>query len=515
MDQLLKKNQELSTILDISRVLTRSFDLEKNLNEVMEILAANLEMQRGCVFLPDTVSREISIVAAYGLSPMEIRRGTYHIGEGIVGRVIESGSPMFIPNIGNEPKFLNKTESRPTKSGVSFFCIPMVLEKEILGVISVDRIYTEEHGNIDDDIRVLTIVGSLIAQFIKLWDLFEKTQQECGNLLSQLKERYSLPNIIGESPAFQQVLKSVRKVAGTDTTVLLLGESGTGKELIAQTLHYQSLRSKNPFIPINLAAIPENLVEAELFGVEKGAYTGASVRRLGRFESADKGTLFLDEIGELPMPLQVKLLRVLQEKSFERVGSSIPINSDVRIVAATNRNLVEDVRRGNFREDLYWRLNVVSIVMPPLRERINDIPLLLDHYLNKFNLLYRRQVMPDPEVISAMCGYAWPGNVRELANTVESMVIMCDTRRARFQDLPVSIRNQSDMISTPIDIDSEKQPFLGLEVERLERARILKALKENDFIQQRASRILGITPRQLSYRMKKYDIRLKRDLPEV
>ncbi|MEJ2154431.1 MAG: sigma 54-interacting transcriptional regulator [Desulfobacteraceae bacterium] len=508
MDSFFRKNQELSAILHISQLLTSSFDLEKNLNAVMASLADRLEMQRGCVFLLDPLSSELRIVAAYGLSREEIQRGKYRIGEGIVGRVIESGQPMFIPNIGEEPKFLNRTASRPQKSGVSFLCIPIELDGVMLGLISVDRIYTEERGNVDDDLRVLSIVASFIGQFVKLWENFRKTEKECGLLRSQLKEKFSVPNIIGQSPAFQQVLKAVQKVATTDTTVLLLGESGTGKELIAQTLHYQSHRSGEPFVAVNLAALPENLIEAELFGVEKGAYTGATARRIGRFETANGGTIFLDEIGELPLNLQVKLLRVLQERTFERIGSSSSVTVNVRVVTATNRNLLQEIANGCFREDLYWRLNVVPIVMPPLRQRREDVPLLLSFYIDKFNRLYDRNIQLTEAAVERLTGYAWPGNVRELANMVERLVIMAEGDRVSMDDLPFSTQARS----TPAPIQEQVsciQEDLGSEVERLERMHIVQALKQNKGVQQRASKVLGITPRQLGYRIKKYNIDLK------
>jgi Nif-specific regulatory protein len=508
MNLLVRKNQELSAILHISQLLTSSFDLEKNLNAVMASLVDRLEMQRGCVFLLEPVSRELRIVAAYGLSREEIQRGKYHIGEGIVGRVIESGQPMFVPNIGEEPKFLNRTASRPQKSGVSFLCIPIELDGVTLGVISVDRIYTEERGNVDDDLRVLSIVASFIGQFVKLWENFRKTEKECGDLRSQLKEKFSLSNIIGQSPAFQQVLKAVRKVATTDTTVLLLGESGTGKELIAQTLHYQSHRSSGPFVAVNLAALPENLIEAELFGVEKGAYTGATARRIGRFEMADGGTIFLDEIGELPLNLQVKLLRVLQERTFERIGSSSSVTVNVRVVTATNRNLLQEIAKGCFREDLYWRLNVVPIVLPPLRQRSDDVSLLLNFYVEKLNRLYSRQIRLSATAVKHLTDYPWPGNVRELANMVERMVIMAEGDLITEDDLPfnASTRTMPTPIQEQISCVSED---LGSEVERLERMHIIQALKQNKGVQQRASKVLGITPRQLGYRIKKYNINLK------
>lgn len=416
---------------------------------------------------------------------------------------------MFVPNIGAEPKFLNKTDSRPQKSGVSFLCIPIELDGNILGVITVDRIYTPVKGNVDDDLRVLSIVASLIGQFVVLWEHFRQTEKECGHLRLQLEEKYSLPNIIGESPPFQQVLKSVRKVAGTDTTVLLLGESGTGKELIAQTLHYQSKRASKKYVPVNLAALPENLIEAELFGVEKGAFTGATARRVGRFEMADQGTIFLDEIGEMPLPLQVKLLRVLQEQTFEPIGTSESIQVNVRVVAATNRNLLEEIAKGRFREDLYWRLNVVPIVIPPLRFRAGDVSQLLNFYLQKFNAGHQRKIHFSDAAIEDLCGYHWPGNVRELANMVERLVIMAERDEITQADLPSFVKGES-VVSAQPNGKTALTENLGNEVERLERSQIVQALKTCNGIQQRASHLLGITPRQLAYRIKKYGINPRR-----
>ncbi|MBA3071790.1 MAG: GAF domain-containing protein, partial [Nitrospirae bacterium] len=277
-----QRNKELSAILEASKVLTASFNLEKNLTSVMEILGSHLEMQRGCVYLLEPISKELMIVAAYGLTKTELAKGKYHIGEGIVGKVIEGGSPMFIPNIGKEPRFLNRTGSRPKKDGISFICVPIKLKSEIFGVLSVDRIYSEKHGGVDDDIRVLNIVSSLIAQFVKLWEIYKKTDDEKETLKGHLKERYNVPSLIGESDKFRSVLQASLKVADTDATILLLGETGTGKELIAKTIHFQSRRANGPFIAVNCAAIPENLLEAELFGAEKGAFTGANERRIGR-----------------------------------------------------------------------------------------------------------------------------------------------------------------------------------------------------------------------------------------
>ena len=292
--------------------------------------------------------------------------------------------------------------------------------------------------------------------------------------------------------------------------MLLLGESGTGKELIAQTLHYQSPRASHHFVAVNLAALPENLIEAELFGVERGAYTGATARRVGRFESAHEGTLFLDEIGELPLASQVKLLRVLQERSFERIGSSRSQAVNVRVVAATNRDLESEVQHGNFREDLYWRLNVVPIVLPPLRERREDIPLLAAHYLAKFNQAYGQSVRLEDNALAALFQYRWPGNVRELANTIERFVIMAEKDRIRLADLPANLTLERDIGIPEGGALTGQEENLHREVEQLEKKRIIKALQENNLIQNRASLALGITPRQLGYRIKKYQIDLRK-----
>ncbi|RJP85610.1 MAG: GAF domain-containing protein [Desulfobacteraceae bacterium] len=510
MNALLRKNRELSAILKVSQELTTSFNLEENMLSAMQILGTHLEMQRGCVFLLDPDTFKLRIIAAHGLTQREISRGIYQVGEGIVGRVLETGKPMFVPNIGKEPMFLNKTGSRPEKKGISFFCSPIAIEGKTIGVITVDRIFAEEDGTVDDDLRVLSIIASFIAQFVILWRNFKNTENEIGKLRSQLKEKYSLPNIIGESVELQRVLKSVIKVAATDTTVLLLGESGTGKELVAQTVHYQSLRARERFVAVNLAALPENLIEAELFGVEKGAYTGATEKRIGRFEMAHKGTLFLDEIGELPLNLQVKLLRVLQERSFEKIGSTSSVPVDVRVVAATNRNLFEEVRKGNFREDLYWRLNVVPIMLPPLRKRTGDIPLLADFYLNKFNQLYNRGVKISPRALNLLEDYSWPGNVREFANTIERLVIMLESEVVMPDDLPFNLNpdQKVEPVMSPGNI-AEKTD-LKKEIESIEKEQIIRALKDNNYIQNRASRSLGITLRQFGYRLKKYDINFKR-----
>jgi Nif-specific regulatory protein len=500
---IVRKNRELTAIFEVSKVLTTSFDLDKNLSSVMSTLGTLLEMQRGCVFLLDSLSNELRIVAAHGLTKENIERGKYRIGEGIVGRVIEKRIPMVIPNIGKEPLFLNKTGSRPEKDGISFLCVPIMIKNEVLGVLSVDRIYSKKQGSVDDDLRVLKIVASLIAQFIKLWESYEKIEKEKENLKRELKGKYSIQNIIGQSDRMQEVFEAVYRVAPSKATVLLRGESGTGKELIAKAIHYMSPRSKGPFIKFNCASIPEGLLESELFGHEKGAFTGAISSRSGKFELAHKGTIFLDEIGDLPPVLQPKILRVLQEKEFERVGSEKTIKVDVRIITATSRNLEHLVAQGKFREDLYFRLNVVPLFLPPLREREEDIPILIEHFLEKFNREYNRSIVLDKSALQVLYNYTWPGNVRELENTIERLVIMSRSDKVTALDLPVSLSIRRTRSAT-----SSKS--LTASVEEIERANILDALEKTGWVQAKAARILGITPRQIGYKIKKYGLEEKK-----
>lgn len=500
------RNRELEAVLEVSRVLTGSFDLRENLTAVMETLGIMLDLERGCVFLLDEDTDELRIVAAHGLTTDEISRGIYRSGEGVVGSVIESGMPMFIPDIGAEPKFLNRTGSRPNKKGISYICVPIILKGVVMGVISVDRIYAEEHGGVDDDLRVLGIVSSLIAQFVALWRTYRKADKDNENLRAQLRTRYSLPNLVGESDRFQAVLKSVMKVASTNATVLLLGETGTGKEFIASTIHFQSPRAGRPFVAVNCAALPANLLEVEMFGCEKGAFTGATSRRIGRFEMAEGGTIFLDEIGELDVELQAKLLRVLQERTFERVGSSRQLRADVRIIAATNRDLLEGVREKTFRSDLYWRLNVVPIVLPPLRQRKGDIRLLAMHFMGKFAHDYGKRIALSDAAIEVLESYAWPGNIRELANTIERAVIMTEGEKIRAEDIPLGHSEAQQIEIERSGSEYVHSGSLREDVISMERERMIQALMENSNIQHRAARALGITPRQFGYRLRKYGI---------
>jgi Nif-specific regulatory protein len=496
---LARENRILSALLEVSKVLNSSFDLEKNLPRTMRVLGEFLEMDRGSVFLLDQNTKELKIVAAHGLTKEQIDRGKYKIGEGIVGRVIEKGSPVVIPNVGEEPLFLNKTGSRIRKGGISFLCVPISFKGEAIGVLSVDRIFKDRAITIDEDIRVLEIIASIIAQYVILWKHYKETENEKESLKLQLKGRYSLPNIIGNSDKMQEVFEAVYRVADSKATVILYGESGTGKELIAKAIHYMSPRAKGPFVKFNCASIPEGLLESELFGHEKGAFTGAISARKGRFELAHEGTILLDEVGDLPLNLQPKILRVLQEREFEHVGGERTIKVDVRLVAATSRNLEELVSRGKFREDLFYRLNVVPLFLPPIRERKEDIPLLVEFFLKRFNEENNKEVSVSPESLRVMVDYNWPGNVRELENTIERLVVMSARKTVKPADLPLNLK-----LPAPEEVLHKESLKAG--IEDIEKSSILDALEKTGWVQARAARMIGLTPRQIGYKMKKYGL---------
>ena len=501
------KTIELNALYEISKLLGSSFNLKANLRGIMRVLSEYLDMNRGTVALRS--NNEVSIIAAHGMSEEEIKKGRYRLGEGIIGRVAKLGSPIVIPNIGDEPLFLNKTGARKTikKENISFLCVPIKYKSEVLGVLSVDRLFGLKGISYEEDLRLLKIIASLIAQSVKLHMELEREREalieEKEHLRQQLKGKYRVENIIGHSDSMQEVFEAVHRVAPSKANVLLRGESGTGKELVAKAIHYMSPRAKGPFIKFNCASIPEGLLESELFGHEKGAFTGAMASRKGRFELADRGTIFLDEIGDLPVTLQPKILRVLQEKEFERVGGEKTIKVDVRLIAATSRNLENFVAEGKFREDLYYRLNVVPLYLPPLRERREDIGLLSDYFLKKYNQENNKSLKISAEVLQVFSEYEWPGNVRELENTIERLVVMSKGNIIGKADLPLNIREQS--IKTKYSLQTKDN--LPSTVEVIEKARILDALNKTGWVQARAARLLGITPRQIGYKIMRYGLK--------
>ena len=515
MKQLLEEDKnkilELTALYEISKTMSYSLNLEMTCRKIMEILSTILGMRRGTLTLLNPETKELNIEVAHGLTDEEKARGSFRIGEGITGRVFEQQEPMVIPDIGKEPLFLNRTESRGdiSRQNIAFLCIPVKVMGETIGVLSVDRLFSDQIS-LEEDLRVLTIVASLIGQTVKLNHIIDDEKKELleRNLSLQeaLRTKYRLNNMVGQSKRMEEVYESVHRVSQSKATVILRGESGTGKELIAHAIHYNSLRKGKPFIKLNCSAFPETLLESELFGHEKGSFTGAVARREGRFSMAHEGTLFLDEVSEIPLSMQVKLLRVLQERKFERVGGNEILNVDIRLIAATNQDLERSVREGSFREDLYFRLNVVPIFIPPLRERLDDIPLLLEHFLERFNAENQKSVRFASSAKDLLMGYHWPGNVRELENTVERMVVMAQSSVIQASDVRPVISMSLDSGNDPMDLKGMENNSLPGTVISLERKRIIQALEECGWVQARAARNLGLTPRQMGYRIMKYGI---------
>jgi len=333
----------------------------------------------------------------------------------------------------------------------------------------------------------------------------QKLAQEVASLRLKLKEKYQLENIVGTHPKMLEVYKMMARVVDNKATVLIMGETGTGKEVVARAIHFNGLLKEGPFVAIDCASLPSDLLESELFGHEKGAFTGAIAQKMGKFELADKGTLFLDEVGNLTLATQAKLLRFLQEKKIERVGGTRPIELEVRVIAATNLDLEKAVQEGSFREDLYYRLNVVTMPLPPLRERRNDIPLLVEHFLQKYESEFKGKVKyVAPETMDLLTSYNWPGNVRELENVIERAIVIGKTEGILVEDLPLRIQKLAS--GTDLDISSEKIPF-EQRVENFEKKLIIDALEKASWIQTKAAELLGTNRSTIRYKMKKYGIK--------
>ena len=508
---------EITTLYEISKAISSSLDLKGVMTKVLDILHEKMAMERGTLCLLDKGTSEIIIEVARGLSGQEKERGRYKLGEGVTGRVVAAGEPIIVKNVGEEPLFLNRTRARGDikRATISFLCVPIKLDRETVGAFSVDRLFHQDIS-FEEDLRLLTIISSMVAQAVRIHQMVEKEksrlQDENTRLRQELKKRFHPSNIIGESKRMLDVYETLELVSKTKATVLLRGESGTGKELIAHAIHYHSERADNPFIKVSCAALPETLLESELFGYEKGAFTGALTNKVGRFEMANSGTLFLDEIGDLSPSTQVKLLRVLQEREFERVGGTQTIHVDIRLIVATNKDLEKEVREGRFREDLYYRLNVVSIFLPPLRERREDIPVLVNHFLERACQENKKKVKYiSDESMEILMNYAWPGNVRELENAIERAVVLCKGETLTPEFFPIPQDGKGPGL-TRFNPDLESESFtapLPQTVEALEKRMIGAALKKTGGNQRRAAQLLGLTARMIGYKIKQYGLTLK------
>lgn len=507
------KDIEVSVLVEISNALSSSLDLEKILNSILKVLSDSLEMQRGTITLVDPSTNELRIEVAHGLTKKEKERGRYKIGEGITGKVVETGEPMVVQDIEAEPLFLNRTQARKNlkERKFAFLCVPIKVGNRVVGALSIDRLFKGDISY-EEDIKLLTIIASMVGQAVKIREIAEKDKQavvsENIKLKQQLKGKFKFGNIIYSSPLMETVLEGARVVAQSQATVLLHGESGTGKELVASAIHYASPRSDKPFIKVACAAFPENLLESELFGYEKGAFTGALERKPGRFELANEGTIFLDEIGDLSLATQVKLLRVLQEKEFERLGGTKTIKADVRVICATHRDLEEMVKERKFREDLFYRINVFPISLPPLRERKEEIPLLVSHFMHKYNKENKKNIEGiNRAALDVLVEYDWPGNVRELENIIERAIIVCQKEIITPRNLP------PNLVQKEIEVPPEGATLPQI-IESIEKQKIEDALKKVK-TQRNAAKELGITERMLGYKMQKYNIKIEKNNDEI
>jgi len=499
----------LPVLFQVSQLITESESITVALPLILEVMQKRLKIARGMVTLYDRHSEAIYIHESFGLTEEQKARGMYSLGEGITGKVVELGKTLIVPRVRNSEGTLASDDSGEVVGSsphTAFFCVPIQHAKKVLGTISAERVYLNRRL-LKMDVELIATIASMIAPAMELYlsENIEKVRLRTENqdLKNALKARFKPSNIIGNSKPMQAVYDLIYRVANTKATVLVLGESGVGKELVANAIHYNSPNAEGPFIKFNCAALPANIVESELFGHEKGAFTGAIQMRKGRFELADGGTIFLDEVGELDLALQAKLLRVLQEKQFERVGGSRTVRVDLRIIAATNRDLPTMVKRGEFREDLYYRLNVFPITIPPLRERGSDVILLADHFVARCAAQGLGQVQRiSTPALNMLMAYHWPGNVRELENVIERSVILAEEGVIHGYNLPPSLQAPAEgVVSFGSGLDAKLQA--------VEYEMIVEALKQHRGNTTEAAKQLGITRRVLGLRMARHGLAYK------
>jgi Nif-specific regulatory protein len=507
--QIKRDLDELALLFEISQRLDQSADLRDVVGPVLKAIADNTGMVRGTLTLLNRATGEIYIEMAHGLSASQQERGRYRPGEGVTGKVIQTGRPVVIPRISDEPTFLDKTGARQKlrKENISFICVPIKLGNESIGALSVDRLFADTIS-LNEDVRLLSIIASLIAQAVRVRQaMLEERQtliEENRRLQHELEDRFRPANIISSSNAMQTVFDLIAQVAKSDATVLIRGESGVGKELVASAIHYNSRRASKPFVKVNCAALPEGVIESELFGHEKGAFTSALQQRKGRFELAHGGTIFLDEIGDLSPTMQIRLLRVLQEREFERVGGTETIKVDVRVIAATNRDLEQLMAGGTFRQDLYYRLNVFPIHIPPLRARRSDILDLANFFVEKYSKLQHKNVRRiSTPAIDMLCAYHWPGNVRELENCIERAVLLSNDDVVHGHHLPPTLQT-AEASGTVV------KETLEATLDNVEREMLIEALKNSRGNMAKAAYALGITERVMGLRVRKHGIEPKR-----
>ncbi len=504
-ERLLMVESELDTLFLVSQLLNSTYDLRSKLKGILEILHKRSGLRFGMITLRDVDDDSMSICEIYGEGIDRSVR--YQPGEGLVGAILDEGCTIVVERIADEPRFLSRLGVY--NPDLPFIGSPLAVEQgEVVGILAAQPCDAQFLG---ERARFMEMVANLIAQSVNMLRVLERKQHQLVNerdfLKQTLVKNYRFENIIGHSEPMLKVFDIIRQVAKWHTTVLIRGESGTGKEVVASSIHFNSACANGPFLKLNCAALPDTLLESELFGHEKGAFSGAIGQRKGRFELADNGTLFLDEIGEISPSFQAKLLRVLQEGEFERVGGVKTLKVNVRIIAATNRNLEKEVADGIFREDLYYRLNVMPIHMPPLRERIEDIPELSAFLLNRISKQQGGRPLEIKEsAIRILMKHDWPGNVRELENRLERAAIMSHDGVIDREVIA------STGLESEIGVGRAPPPLKAVDLrdENMdERERVIAALEQSGWVQAKAARLLDMTPRQIAYRIQTLNINLK------
>jgi Nif-specific regulatory protein len=498
----------LSVLYHVARILGQGGELEKLMEEILEILEIHAGMNRGMISILSPDNSELIVDAARGISENEKRKGRYRLGEGVTGKVVATGKSILIPQIHNEPQFLNKTGARSSLSvsNLAFLCVPIKVGETVIGALSVDCITDTQPEVLENELRFLEAIADIIAQGVderrRNQARITALEKENLELRATLEEMGKPSEMIGKSSLMREIFRQIGQVAPSPTSVLIRGETGTGKEIIARAIHSKSGVMEGPFVAVNCAALPESLLESELFGHEKGSFTGAVSQRIGRFEAANGGTLFLDEIGEMPLAAQGRFLRAIQEKEIQRVGGTNIVPVNVRLICATNRDLETDVKEGRFREDLYYRINVFTIVLPPLRNRGGgEVQALADHFIVKYCKVHNKCIKRiSTPAIDMLVAYHWPGNVRELENVVERAVLIATGDSIEGHDLPPSLQMKG-----LTEAGVRKDGFENL-VAAYERELIIDALKDSRGNQTEAAALLGTTKRIIQYKITKYNI---------
>jgi Nif-specific regulatory protein len=494
--------KQLAMLLAVNHALTGTPNLRTALRRVLDILD-HYDGLRSSIALVNGGAAQVRIEPAHA-GMAEAQRARDRLGEALTARVLESGKQVVVPQVSRELMFGSRAAAQaPVRNETSFICVPVTLNRKTAGALSVQLPFKADR-DYDQWVALFKVVAAMIAQALKVDRLLDAERQklieENTHLREELRTRYDFSHIIGNSGPMRQVYEQITQVAGTNTTVLIRGDSGTGKELIAHAIHYNSPRSGKAFVKVSCAALPDSLIESELFGYEKGAFTGADTRKKGRFELADGGTLFLDEIGDVPLSTQVKLLRVLQERQFERLGGTEPVKVNVRLIAATNKDLEKAIAAGAFREDLHYRLNVFTICVPSLSERKPDILLLADHFLEKYSIEHHKAIKRiSTAAIDMLTAYHWPGNVRELENILERAVLVCEGNVVHGHHLPPTL--QTAEASGTVTKSALEDAVAAYEKDLIQDA--LKTARGN---RSKAAKLLHSTERIISYKVKKYNI---------